>query len=92
MRDGNGGLEQLMAKEVCPRCGTSQPVQRTVNDRFRAWDPAGQVFEVTLREPIWICPMCKMSWEGTDAFIAKEKAYQEALRKRHPAPPPEAGE
>jgi hypothetical protein len=72
-----------MRHEVCPRCGSSQPVQHTVNDRFRAWDPAGQVFEVTLQEPILVWLACNMSWEGPDGLIAKENAYQEALQKRH---------
>jgi hypothetical protein len=75
-----------MRREICPRCDSSRPVQQTVNDRFRAWDPAGQVFEVTLQEPIWNCPVCNMSWEGPDGFAAKEKAYQEALQKRHASP------
>jgi hypothetical protein len=72
-----------MRNEICPRCGNSHPVQQTVNDRFRACDPAGQVFEVTLEEPIWICPACNMSWEGPDGLIAKENAYQAALRTRY---------
>ncbi len=68
--------------EKCPRCGSSRVVQRMVNNRFRASDPAGQVFEVTLREPIWSCPVCRMGWEGEETFVAKESAYQAALMMR----------
>ena len=71
-----------MPDETCPRCGSSQVVQRTVNDRFRASDLAGQVFEVTLQEPVWSCPACHMCWEGQDTFAAKENAYRAALTKR----------
>lgn len=71
-----------MSDKICPRCGNSRVVQRTVNDRFRASDPAGRVFEVTLQEPVWSCPTCRMCWEGQDTFAAKENAYRAALTKR----------
>lgn len=75
-----------MRNAVCPRCGSAHTMQQTVHDRFKAWDPAGEVFEVTVLEPIWICPVCNMSWEGHDGLAAKENAYQTALQKRHPDP------
>ena len=53
-----------------------------VNSRFKASDPTGEVFEVTLREPIWSCPACRMGWEGEDTLAAKESAYQAALKMR----------
>lgn len=71
-----------MRNESCPRCGSGQIVQRIVNDRFRACDPAGRVFEVTLQEPVWSCPACHMCWEGEDALVAKENAYLATLTKR----------
>jgi hypothetical protein len=71
-----------MHEKTCPRCGASRVVQRMVNNRFRASDPAGQVFEVTLQEPIWSCPACQMGWEGEDTLAAKEKAYRAALTMR----------
>jgi ribosomal protein L37AE/L43A len=71
-----------MADASCPRCGNAQVVQRTVYDRFKAWDPAGEVFEVTLQEPVWSCPACRMCWEGPDTFAAKESAYRAALTQR----------
>ena len=71
-----------MRKGTCPRCGATRVVQRIVNNRFRASDPAGQVFEVTLQEPIWICPACNMGWEGEDTLAAQENAYQAALMMR----------
>ena len=71
-----------MYEKTCPRCGASRVVQRMVNNRFRASDPTGQVFEVTLREPIWSCPACQMGLEGEDTFAAKESAYQAALTIR----------
>ena len=71
-----------MTEATCPRCGNVQVVQRTVHDRFKAWDPAGEVFEVTLQEPVWSCPACRMCWEGPDTFAAKENAYRAALTKR----------
>jgi len=71
-----------MTSEVCPLCGNPQTVQQTVNDRFRACDPAGEAFEVALRKPIWTCPQCQMSWEGPDGLMAKEEAYQRALHDR----------
>jgi hypothetical protein len=73
-----------MPSEVCPLCGSTQAIQLTVNDRFRACDPAGEVFEISLRKPIWTCPQCRMSWEGREGLIAKENAYQVALRTRLP--------
>ena len=73
---------ELMHKQTCPRCGASGVVQRLVNNRFRASDPGGQVFEVTLQEPIWSCPTCQMGWEGEDTLAAKENAYQAALTMR----------
>ena len=80
-----------MREKTCPRCGASRVVQRMVNNRFRASDPAGQVFEVTLQEPIWSCPACQMGWEGEDTLAAKENAYQAALTRREAksAPPPQ---
>ena len=71
-----------MREKTCPRCGASRVVQRMVNNRFKASDPAGQVFEVTLQEPIWSCPACQMGWEGEDTLAAKENAYQAALTRR----------
>ncbi len=71
-----------MHEEICPRCAGSPVVQRTVNNRFRASDPAGHVFDVTLQEPIWSCPACHMCWEGEDTFAAKENAYRAALTMR----------
>jgi hypothetical protein len=62
-----------MHEKTCPRCGASRVVQRMVNNRFRASDPAGQVFEVTLQEPIWSCPACQMSWEGEGHFRRERK-------------------
>jgi ribosomal protein L37AE/L43A len=71
-----------MHNETCPRCGNSKTVQRIVNDRFRACDAAGRVFEVSLQAPIWSCPACRMGWEGQEALAAKESAYLAALTKR----------
>ena len=53
-----------------------------VNDRFRACDEAGRVFEVSLQAPMWSCPACRMCWEGQEALAAKESAYLAALTKR----------
>jgi rubrerythrin len=71
-----------MPSEACPLCGNTQNALQTVNDRFRACDPAGEVFEVALRKPVWTCPRCRMSWEGDEGRVAKEMAYQAALRRR----------
>lgn len=71
-----------MRNETCPRCGNGETVQRVVNDRFRACDETGRVFEVALQAPVWSCPACRMCWEGQEAHAAKENAYLAALTKR----------
>ena len=73
-----------MLNNHCPICSSSDAVQRMVNDRFRAAAPSGQTFEVALRVPIWRCRVCKCCWQGQEALVAKEAAYQYALVKRSP--------
>lgn len=68
----------------CPKCGSNNIAPRTVNDLLRAADPHGQAFEVPLRLPVWICSACKLCWQGPEAIIAKEVAYQSALVERPP--------
>jgi hypothetical protein len=69
----------------CPKCGSSDVVPRTVNDRLRAADPRGQTFEVALQVPVWSCRTCKLCWQGQEAVAAKEAAYQNALVKCSPS-------
>jgi hypothetical protein len=69
----------------CPKCGSSDLVPRTVNDRLRAADPRGQTFEVALQLPVWSCRAFKLCWQGQEAIAAKEAAYQNALVKRSPS-------
>jgi hypothetical protein len=71
----------------CPKCGSSDVVPRTVNDRLRAADPRGQIFEVALQLPVWSCRGCKLCWQGQEAVAAMEAAYQNALMKRSPSRP-----
>ena len=71
----------------CPKCGSSDVTQRTVNDRLRAADPRGQTFEVALQLPVWACRACKLCWQGQEAAAAMEAAYQNALLKRSPTRP-----
>ena len=66
----------------CPRCGSSDVVPRTVNDRLWAADPRGQTFEVALQLPLWSCRACRLCWEREEALAAKETAYQTALVER----------
>ena len=66
----------------CPKCGSSDVVSRTVNDRLRAADPRGQTFEVALQLPVWSCRACKLCWQGKEAAAAMEAAYQNALSRR----------
>ena len=71
----------------CPKCGSSDVVPRIVNDQLRAADPRGQAFEVALRLPVWSCRGCKLCWQGQEAAVAMEAAYQNALMKRSPSRP-----
>jgi hypothetical protein len=68
----------------CPKCGSSDVVPRTVNDRLRAADPRGHTFEVALQVPVWSCRACKLCWQGEEAMAAKEAAYQNAVVGRSP--------
>ena len=74
-----------MPTEHCPKCGSSDVVLREVNDLLRAADPRGQRFEIALQLPIWRCSACKLGWEGKEALVEKEAAYQRALINRLPA-------
>jgi hypothetical protein len=74
-----------MHDNCCPKCGSRDVVPRTVNDRLRAADPGGQTFELALRLPVWSCRACKLCWQGQEAAVAKEAAYQNALAKRPPS-------
>jgi hypothetical protein len=76
-----------MLDNRCPKCGSSDPVPRTVRDRLRAVDSRGQTFEVALHLQVWSCRVCKLCWQGHEAEIAKEAAYQNALFKRAPTRP-----
>jgi ssDNA-binding Zn-finger/Zn-ribbon topoisomerase 1 len=71
-----------MPSEICPLCGNTQTLKRSVNDRFLACDPTGEVFEVALQKPVWTCSQCHMVWERDECLMAKEEAYQVALRDR----------
>ena len=66
----------------CPKCGSSEVVQRMVKDRLRAADPRGQTFEIAMQLPVWDCMACKLCWQGQEAVAAKEIAYQNALVQR----------
>ena len=66
----------------CPKCGSSDVISRTVNDRLWAADPRGQTFEVALQLPMWSCRACKLCWQGEDAAAVMEAAYQNALVRR----------
>jgi transcription elongation factor Elf1 len=68
----------------CPKCGSSDVVSRTVNDRLRAADPRGHIFEVPLQLRVWSCRACKLCWQGQEAEAAKEVAYQNAVVKYLP--------
>jgi ribosomal protein L37AE/L43A len=78
--------ERVMRDGHCPKCGSSDVVARTVNDRLRAADPRGQTFEVMLQVLMWSCRACKLCWQGQEAVEAKETAYQNALVTRSPIP------
>lgn len=73
-----------MLNRHCPKCGCSDIVLRTVNDRFRAVDSSGLTFEVALHVPVCRCGACNLCWQGQDALAAMEVAYQNALAKRSP--------
>jgi uncharacterized OB-fold protein len=75
---------RVMQDNRCPKCGSSDVVPRTVNDRLRAADSCGQTFEVALHLQVWSCTACKLCWQGQEAEVAKEAAYQNALVKRSP--------
>jgi hypothetical protein len=79
-----------MPETQCPRCGGSEVVPRTVNDRLWAADPWGEPFEVPLKLPVWRCHRCRLCWERDEARAAKEAAYQTGLAARasHPAGEP----
>jgi hypothetical protein len=68
----------------CPKCGSSNLEQRTVNDRLWASDLRGEAFEVALQVPVWSCRACKLCWQGEEALSAKEAAYQSAIAQRSP--------
>jgi len=70
----------------CPKCGSSDVLLRTVNDLLSAADSRGQTFEVALHLHVWRCTACKLCWQGPEAQVAKEAAYQNALAKRSPTP------
>jgi ribosomal protein L37AE/L43A len=69
----------------CPKCGSSDVVSRTVNDRLRAADPRGHTFEVDLQLPVWSCRACKLCWQGREAIAAMEAAYQNVVGKYSPS-------
>jgi hypothetical protein len=71
-----------MHENRCPKCGSSDIVLRTVNDRLRAADLRGNVFELPLQLPIWSCLACRLCWQGQEAEAVKEAAYQQALSNR----------
>jgi len=68
----------------CPKCGSSDVVSRTVNDRVRAADSLGRSFELALHLQVWSCRACRLCWQGPEAQAAKEAAYQNALVQRSP--------
>jgi uncharacterized Zn finger protein len=76
-----------MSKVHCPGCGSSEVVQRRVNERLRAADPVGRAFELALQIPIWRCNTCKLCWRGLEAKSAIEFAYQRALATTGPSQP-----
>jgi hypothetical protein len=69
----------------CPHCNSSEIVPRIVNDLFRAVDLRGKIFEVGLQLPVWRCTACKLCWQGQEALVAKEAAYQYAIAMRAPS-------
>jgi hypothetical protein len=71
-----------MLNNHCPKCGSSDVIPRTVNDRLRAADPHGETFEVALQLPVWSCRACRLCWQDQEALSAKEAAYQQALVRR----------
>jgi hypothetical protein len=71
-----------MPNNRCPKCGSSEVVLRKVNDLLRAADPRGQTFEISLQLPVWRCGACKFGWQGQEALVAMETAYQYALSQR----------
>ena len=73
-----------MHDERCPKCGSDDVVARTVNDRLRAVDPLGHTFEIALHLQVWSCSACKLCWQGREAQVATEAAYQNALVQRSP--------
>lgn len=79
-----GPQERVMHDNCCPNCGGSDVVTRRVNDRLRAVDPYGEIFELALQLPVWSCRTCKLCWQGEEAAIAREVAYQNALINRSP--------
>ena len=91
MNTGLGGsyvrldAQERVMRDNCPKCGSSDVVPRTVNDRLRAADPRGQTFEVALQLPVWSCRACKLCWQAQEAAAAKEAAYQNALVQRSPS-------
>ena len=74
-----------MHHNCCPKCGSRDVVPRTVNDRLKAADPGGQTFELALRLSVWSCRAAKLCWQGQEAAVAKETAYQKALATRLPS-------
>jgi hypothetical protein len=79
--------ERLMDVIHCPECNGDDVVARTVSDCMRASDSRGQTFDVPLHVQVWSCRACKFCWQGPEAEIAKEAAYQNALVKRMEAQP-----
>jgi hypothetical protein len=82
--DLRNAQEGVMEDNHCPKCGGSDVVPRTVNDRLRAADPHGHIFEVPLQVLVWSCGACKLCWQGREAAAAMEAAYQNALAKYSP--------
>jgi len=80
----NDAKESVMDDNHCPKCGSSDVESRTVKDLLSATDPRGQTFEITLHLPVWNCRACKLCWQGHEAQLAKEVAYQNALVSRSP--------
>ena len=71
-----------MHDDQCPKCGSRDVTPRTVNDRIRAADSRGQTFEVALHWQVLRCRACRFCWQGAEAEVAKEAAYQNALVER----------